>query len=69
MLWYKTWLETRSRFLIGLVLLTLTAAGAVFGYPKVVQLLPLVPTTDVGGELGRRIKEAAELMRDYRGYV
>jgi hypothetical protein len=69
MLWYKTWLETRSRFLLGLVLLTLTAAGAVFGYPKVVQLLPLVPTTDVGGELGRRIKEAAELMRDYRGYV
>jgi hypothetical protein len=69
MLWYKTWLETRSRFLIGLVLLTLTAAGAVFGYPKVMQLLPLVPTTDMGGELGRRIKEAADLMRDYRGYV
>jgi hypothetical protein len=69
MLWYKTWLETRSRFFTGLALLTLTAGGAVFGYPKVMQLLPLVPTADVGGELGRRIKEAAELMRDYRGYV
>jgi ABC-type transport system involved in multi-copper enzyme maturation permease subunit len=69
MLWYKTWLETRSRFLIGLALVVLTSAGAVFAYPKVMQLMPLVPTVDVGGELGRRIREGAELMRDYRGYV
>jgi hypothetical protein len=69
MLWYKSWLETRSRFLIGLVLLTLSAAGAVIAYPRVVKLLPLVPTVDVGGEIGRRIKEAAELARSYRGYV
>jgi hypothetical protein len=69
MLWYKAWLETRSRFLIGLAILMLSAAGAVMAYPRVVKLLPLVPTVEVGGELGRRIKEAAELMRDYRGYV
>jgi hypothetical protein len=69
MLWYKSWLETRSRFLIGLVLLMLSAAGAVLAYPRVVTLLPLVPSITVGGELGRRIREGAELMRDYRGYV
>jgi ABC-type transport system involved in multi-copper enzyme maturation permease subunit len=69
MLWYKSWLETRWRFVIGLVLLMFSAAGAVLAYPKVMQLMPLVPAVDVGGELGRRIREAAELSRSYRGYV
>jgi hypothetical protein len=69
MLWYKAWLETRWRFVIGLVLLVFSAAVAVIAYPRLVKLLPLVPTVEVSGELGRRIKEAADLMRDYRGYV
>ena len=69
MLWYKSWLDTRTRFLIGLVLLAMSAFGVVFGYPRVMKLLPLVPSVDVGGELGRRIREAVELSRDYRGYV
>jgi hypothetical protein len=69
MLWYKAWLETRSRFFIGLALLLLSAFGVVVAYPRVVQLLPLVPAVDVGGEIGRRINEAAELARSYRGYV
>jgi len=69
MLWYKSWLDTRWRFLIGLTLLMFSAAGVVLAYPRVIKLLPLVPTADDGGELGRRIREAAELMRDYRGYV
>jgi len=68
-LWYKSWLETRWRFLIGLALLMLSAASAVLAYPRLMTLLPLVPTVDGGGELGRRIREAADLMRDYRGYV
>ena len=33
MLWYKSWLETRWRFLIGLALLVLMACAKVFGYP------------------------------------
>lgn len=69
MLWYKSWLETRWRFLIGLVLLMCSAAGVVFTFPSVQKLLPLVPATDVDGELGRRIREAVELSREYRGYV
>src|SRR5471030_306823 len=69
MLWYKSWLETRWRFLIGLALLMLSAAAVVIAYPRVVKLLPLVPAVTVSGELGRRIREAADLMRDYRGYV
>ena len=68
MLWYKAWLETRWRFFIGLGLLLCSAAAAVATYPQVVKLLPLVPT-DVGGEIGRQIREAAELSRSYRGYI
>jgi hypothetical protein len=69
MLWYKSWLETRWRFLIGLALLMCSAAALVFTYPRVRDLLPLAPPIEVGGELGRRIQEAMDLARDYRGYV
>ena len=68
MLWYKSWLETRWRFLIGLALLLCSAAATVFSYPQVMKLMPMVPT-NVSGPLGERIREAAELARDYRGYV
>lgn len=69
MLWYKSWLETRWRFLIGFALLTLSAMGCVFGYPQVIKLLPTARSIDAGGEIGRRIKDAVELSSTYRGYV
>lgn len=69
MLWYKAWLETRWRFLIGLALLVFSAGGIVIGYPRVMELLPMVPQSDPGSVLGRAIKEAAELAATYRGYV
>src|ERR1700720_2577010 len=69
MLWYKSWLDTRWRFLIGMGLLILSAAGTVFTYPQVMKLMPLAPAVDTSGELGRRIREAVELSRSYRGYV
>ena len=69
MLWYKSWLETRWRFVIGLVLLILSACSTVVTYPEVVKLLPLAPKVDLGGEIGRRVLEAAQLARDYHGYV
>jgi len=69
MLWYKSWLETRWRFLIGFALLTLSAMGCVFGYPQVIRLLPTARSIDTSGEIGRRIKEAVELSATYRGYV
>ncbi len=46
MLWYKSWLETRWRFIIGLVVLMCSAAGTVLAYPKVIKLMPLVPTIE-----------------------
>ncbi|HEX3478893.1 MAG TPA: hypothetical protein VHT91_27915 [Kofleriaceae bacterium] len=69
MLWHKSWLETRWRFLIGLGMLACSAAGVVLVYPRVVELLAAMPAPDTGGALGRQIRESAELARDYRGYV
>jgi hypothetical protein len=69
MLWHKFWLETRSRFLIGLGLLICAAAGVVFSYHRIAELVQLVTVRDTDGELGRRIRASAELVRDYRGYV
>jgi len=69
MLWYKSWLETRWRFVIGLLLLALSALATVFAYPQVVKLLPMVSNVDLSGELGRRVAESAALAHDYRGYV
>lgn len=68
MLWYKSWLETRWRFIIGLALLVCSAAGAVFTYPAVIKLMPLASRVEFGGEIGRRVAEAIELTREYRGY-
>lgn len=69
MLWQKSWLETRWRFLIGFVVLVCAAMGAVLSYPRVLQLMPMVPAIDTSTEIGRRIKAAADLAREYRGYV
>jgi hypothetical protein len=68
MLWYKSWLETRWRFLIGFAMLMCSAAAAVLTYPQVIKLLPMVPA-NLSGPLGERIREAAELSRSYRGYI
>lgn len=69
MLWYKSWLETRWRFLIGLAVLLCSAASVVLTYPKVMQLLPLADGVQVSGEMGRRIRESVDLAREYRGYI
>ncbi len=69
MLWYKSWLETRWRFVIGMVLLTLSACATVFTYPEVMRLLPLASNAPKDGEIGRLIQEAMQLSSSYRGYV
>ena len=69
MLWYKSWLETRWQFLVGAVVLICAAADVVLFWPKVTELLPLASSVDTGGEIGRRIREGAELSREYRGYI
>src|SRR5262249_16859413 len=41
----------------------------VLAYPRVMKLIPLVPALNFSGEIGRQIRESAELAREYRGYV
>jgi ABC-type transport system involved in multi-copper enzyme maturation permease subunit len=69
MLWHKAWLETRWRFVIGLVLLMMSACGTVLVYPRVLELLDTAPRISASGEIGRQIREGVALARDYRGYV
>ena len=69
MLWYKSWLETRWRFLIGLVLAIGSVCATVLTYPEVQAILQSTPTASGGGILGRQIAEAIALSREYRGYV
>lgn len=70
MVWYKAWLDTRWRFLIGLVLLIGSGAVMVIGYPSVASQLELVESAKLGeGIVADQIRQAAEAARDFRGFV
>ena len=69
MLWYKSWMETRWRFLIGLLVLLCSAMSVVFTYPQVLKLLPAASKLEMDGAIGRKVAEAVDLARDYRSYV
>lgn len=69
MLWYKAWMETRWRFLIGLAVMSCYAAGVVLSWPKLMELMPLASNADASGELGRQIRESAERLSNYRAYI
>lgn len=69
MLWYKSWLETRWRFLIGFAVLAIMACGTIYDYLAVQKLMPMARAIEPTGEIGRRIKEAVEIEREFRGFV
>jgi hypothetical protein len=70
MLWYKSWLDTRWRFLIGLGVLLVAACGIVFQYPALKNILPTIGAANVpDGPLTRAIEEAVQVARTYRGFV
>jgi len=71
MLWYKSWLDTRLRFLLALVLLLALACFAVMSVSMVGRLAAAVdPATVTGDEaLRQELQESLELSRTFRGYV
>ncbi|HEY3826041.1 MAG TPA: hypothetical protein VGL82_15860 [Bryobacteraceae bacterium] len=69
MLWYRSWLETRWRFLISLGVLVCSVGGIVFLWPKVVELIPAASNLPESGSLGGKIREAVELSRNYPSYI
>ena len=72
MLWYKSWLDTRSRFLLGLVLLSALACWTVFMFRTVQGLAASLPSAGlvVGNDaLQAEIEESLEALRTFRGYA
>ena len=69
MLWHKSWVDTRWRFLIGFILLMCSAGGVVAVWPKVQALIPLASGLNVGGYIGRQLREAVEVQSQYPGYI
>jgi ABC-type transport system involved in multi-copper enzyme maturation permease subunit len=71
--WYKSWLDTRWRFLIPLAILVLNIWGLILEYPHVANLLRTVhlepDALSESGVLGRAIVESVAAERTYRGYI
>jgi hypothetical protein len=70
MIWYKSWLDTRWRFLLGLAVLVVMACSNIFEYGQVQGLLSSIDaSTTRGGPIGRALAEALDVQQTYRGYV
>jgi hypothetical protein len=74
MLWQKAWLETRGRFLGGLVLGAIVAFGAIYDFRAVERLLPVVrnidpSALDTSGPVGAAIRQSLEAQQSFRGFV
>ena len=67
MLWYKAWLETRWRFVAGMLLLMCFGAVVVLTHPLLEQMKIEIP--NLPGNLGEQLREAFALMTTYEGYV
>ena len=68
-LWYRNWIDTRWRFLIGMILLGFAAVSTVMAYPGIVDLLPLAANMNPDTLLGRVVSEELTLNSTYRGYM
>ena len=71
MLWQKAWLETRWRFIAGLVILTVLAGGKVYEYVLTLRALPAAEAALSGGNspLNNAIREAIAVQREFRGFI
>ena len=70
MLWYKSWLDTRWRFLIPLAILFVNAWGLVIEYAPVANVFTSIHVESTGsGVLGRAIREELDAQRTYGGYI
>jgi hypothetical protein len=69
MVWYKAWVETRWRFIVGLVLLMMVACGHVLEYPAVAKLTASTQPIADAGATGRLLNEAMLAQRTYRGFI
>lgn len=71
MLWHKAWLETRWRFIIGLLILTVMSGAKVYEYVVTLRMMPLAESVLSGDNslIGAAIRDAMEVQREFRGFV
>jgi hypothetical protein len=71
MLWYKSWLDTRWRFLLTLVVLLVFACGTVMSFPAVQRLVAQLPQAPVvaDDEIQQQFAESVEAVRTFTGYA
>ena len=69
MLWHKTWLDTRWRFLIGFVILICMAAGIVVNYSISAQALTVAGRNPDAFTSNAWLKDAIRIEQTYRGFV
>ncbi|HJR71363.1 MAG TPA: hypothetical protein VKA43_15070 [Gammaproteobacteria bacterium] len=71
MLWHKSWIDTRWRFLLGLVILVVLACGTVMSFSTVQGLAAALPPGAVVGNdaLQQELLESLDLIRTFRGYA
>jgi ABC-type transport system involved in multi-copper enzyme maturation permease subunit len=72
-LWNKFWLETRWRFVAGVVVLTLLAGGKVFEWVAAERLLPQldssVISSNASGMVAAVIRDALEAQKTFHGFI
>jgi ABC-type transport system involved in multi-copper enzyme maturation permease subunit len=72
MLWQKAWLETRGRFLTGLVILTVVTGSDVYEYVVTQRMMPLAESLAAGTDsspLGAAIRDAIKVQSEFRGFI
>lgn len=72
-LWNKIWLETRWRFVSGVVILTILAGSEVFEFVAARQLIPQlnssVVSSNASGFIAAAIRDALEAQSTFRGFL
>ena len=72
MLWQKAWLETRGRFITGLLILTVLSGAKVYEYVVTQRAMPLAESVLSGADrspLGDAIRDAIAVQREFRGFI
>src|SRR4051812_24612304 len=69
MLWYKTWLDTRWRFLIGFIVLLCMAVGVVLNYSFSAQLIDRAGRDPNAYTTNALLQDVIRVEQTYRGFV
>lgn len=72
MLWHKAWLETRGRFIAGLIILTVMTGSNVYEFVVTQRMMPAAESLLAGADsspLGAAIRDAIKVQSEFRGFI